>query len=127
VALSASQHVALVACRVGIELGHRLAGEGAIARRVELGARRADDPRFRAHLPRTEPPEQAGQDLAPGQIARAPEDHEVECLYRNDARNHLMLLPWRDPRAGSRRCHQPWLDFRRQKGQVMREKQMKIG
>jgi hypothetical protein len=54
-----------------------------------LRARRPDDPRLGRHLPVAETPEQRRQDLAPRQIARAAEDHEVEGIDRYDTRNHV--------------------------------------
>jgi hypothetical protein len=61
---------------------------GPVLRRL-LRARRADDPRLARHLPVAEPPEQRRQDLAPRQIARAAENHEVEGIDRYDTRNHV--------------------------------------
>ena len=66
-----------------------LGAEGLV---VLLGARRADDPRRRGHLPRHEAPIQARHDLAPGKIAGRAKDHQIEVFDRNDARNHGCLL-----------------------------------
>ena len=73
------------------EFGDRLGDERPEAGIIQLAPRRADDPRGLGHLPAEEPTEQARQDLAPGKIAGAAENYEVEIIDRDDTRNHFSL------------------------------------
>ena len=67
---------------------------------VQIGARRADDARFRRHLPVAEPVVQRRQQLAQRQVAGGAEHHAVERRNRNDLDRHVVL---RYLRHGARR------------------------
>ena len=68
---------------------------------LEDPPRGAEDAAALRHLAVAEPPEQRGQELALGEIARAAEDDDVERLDRNDAWRHERDPPvrWHAPRS----------------------------
>ena len=87
------RHLRLVLPRRGHEFGNRLTDHPAEVALAQLGARGANDPALYRHLPGQKPQIQPRQNLAPGQIACAAKDHQIEGIDRNDARNHGQCPP----------------------------------
>ena len=69
----------------GDEFGDGATDMAAKLRFAHFSARGADDARPFGDLPRQKPPVKAGQDLAPRQIAGAPENDQIERIDGDDA------------------------------------------
>ena len=77
----------------GDEFRDGLGDEGPEPGIVQFCPRGPDDAGPFGDLPRDITAIKPRQDLAPGKIARAAKDDEVECLDRDDAGNHVHLAP----------------------------------